>query len=557
MANEVFVNDLEVACKAADGVSSVAINPCMITLCPPPAPVIIPLLNTAHAKNTTKGSKTVFISRKEVILKDKSYIKSSEGDDAAKCKKGIITGAKNGKAYFRSWSMNVKIEGYNVCRHTDKITHNHGSEPGNTGAWVYLDDAALKDNCQKEKDKMDTACGISDDEQENYQKKKKRINDRKIAKGKKPYKKRDKTWKDKHCMGHLIAPGSVEGIDKKLKDIEKGMKEYIEDIKDDIPSSVADKAIDDALSIDSALSCSRLRFPWLIAACKIGTIAYAGYEGAKGILDVIESIEKVKDQAKTVKKLKEELDTYSEGMKSKEEIQKEIDQNKGQKDLANAQDKMAEAEPCLKARKCMLVPYKRQAEEDKDKNKRLKDNKPTGKGKQDFLGKSPFELKNKYGCCPGQTGHHLLPTAWAKSTCPNYKESKAPVVCAEGTSHSNGGSHDRLHTSLDKGLDTYVRGGPKREGVTFKVTIEKETTTKNLNRLGKTYSKVKDALLTKDEAITLAADSHAETFPNSKCSPKCIKAQLEDFYKNCKDNFNGKSLAGGVEVSDNTSGLDD
>ena len=30
-----------------------------------------------------------------------------------------------GKAYFTSWSANVKVEGLNVCRHIDQMTHNH------------------------------------------------------------------------------------------------------------------------------------------------------------------------------------------------------------------------------------------------------------------------------------------------------------------------------------------------------------------------------------------------------------------------------------------------
>ncbi|MDR0702967.1 MAG: DUF4150 domain-containing protein [Azoarcus sp.] len=31
-----------------------------------------------------------------------------------------------GKAYFTNWSPDVKIEGLNVCRHVDPMTHNHG-----------------------------------------------------------------------------------------------------------------------------------------------------------------------------------------------------------------------------------------------------------------------------------------------------------------------------------------------------------------------------------------------------------------------------------------------
>jgi len=144
MANEVFANGLEIACKAADGVSSAAFPDVCFT---PKVPV--PFANTALAKDTTNGSKTVLISGKEVVLKDYSYIKTSSGDTGAKGKKGLATSAKNGKAYFRSWSMNVKVEGYNVCRHTDSMTHNHGSFPGNTGQWKYIDTADEKKHVKK------------------------------------------------------------------------------------------------------------------------------------------------------------------------------------------------------------------------------------------------------------------------------------------------------------------------------------------------------------------------------------------------------------------------
>lgn len=97
------------------------------------------------------------------MLKNKSYFKSSKGNDAAKPtqKKGILTSKVNGKAYFQSWSMNVKIEKKSVCRHLDMMTCNHGSFPGNTPPWMFRDSTAgvpikeceqdvkrIKDNCE-------------------------------------------------------------------------------------------------------------------------------------------------------------------------------------------------------------------------------------------------------------------------------------------------------------------------------------------------------------------------------------------------------------------------
>jgi len=110
---------------------------------PTPPGVPIPYPNTGLASDTTKGSKTVQISNKEVMLKNKSYFKKSTGDEAG-CtpKKGVITSKITGKVYFQAWSMNVKVEGKNVTRHLDITTNNHASMPGNTPPWPYIDSMA-------------------------------------------------------------------------------------------------------------------------------------------------------------------------------------------------------------------------------------------------------------------------------------------------------------------------------------------------------------------------------------------------------------------------------
>jgi len=97
------------------------------------------------AKDASGGSKSVKITKKEVMLKNLSYFKKSIGDEAGcAAKKGVVTSTNRGKVYFTSWSMDVKFEGQNVVRHMDTTTHNHMSVPGNTPVWPYLDEAALK-----------------------------------------------------------------------------------------------------------------------------------------------------------------------------------------------------------------------------------------------------------------------------------------------------------------------------------------------------------------------------------------------------------------------------
>lgn len=146
MANEVYANNMEVSCKSADGKSiacfpDVCFTPPQTPATPPGVP--IPYPNTGMAKDTTNGTRTVKITGKEVMLKDKSYFKTSYGDEAGCApKKGVITSKIKGKVYFTSWSMDVKFEGENVVRNMDMTTHNHGST-SNTGPWPYTDAVAM------------------------------------------------------------------------------------------------------------------------------------------------------------------------------------------------------------------------------------------------------------------------------------------------------------------------------------------------------------------------------------------------------------------------------
>lgn len=111
-----------------------------------PAGVPVPYPNTGFTKDTTSGSQSVKISGQEVMLKDKSYFKTSTGDEAGcatPAKKGVVTGKIKGKVYFNAWSMDIKIEGENAVRHLDITTHNHASFPGNSPTWPFLDSQAF------------------------------------------------------------------------------------------------------------------------------------------------------------------------------------------------------------------------------------------------------------------------------------------------------------------------------------------------------------------------------------------------------------------------------
>jgi hypothetical protein len=171
MSNNVFANGRELSCKAGSGKSIAAFPDVCMT--PPENPatppgVPVPYPNTGDTADTTDGSRTVKITGKEVMLKNKSYFKKSMGDEAgAAAKKGVVSSVNRGKVYFTMWSMDVKIEGENAVRHLDMTTHNHGSA-GNGPPWPFIDDiAAAQKNknhpCHEEVKNERAACkGKSD-----------------------------------------------------------------------------------------------------------------------------------------------------------------------------------------------------------------------------------------------------------------------------------------------------------------------------------------------------------------------------------------------------------
>lgn len=164
MSNDVFANNNEISCKTGQGKSiccfpDVCMTPPENPATPPGVPVPYP--NTGMASDTADGSRTVKISGKEIMLKNKSYFQKSTGNEAGcAAKKGVVTSVNRGKIYFISWSMDVKFEGENVNRHMDQTTHNHASLPSNTAPWPYIDELALnKGACRDERIEERAACG--------------------------------------------------------------------------------------------------------------------------------------------------------------------------------------------------------------------------------------------------------------------------------------------------------------------------------------------------------------------------------------------------------------
>ena len=134
------------------------------------------------------------------------------------------------------------------------------------------------------------------------------------------------------------------------------------------------------------------------------------------------------------------------------------------------------ANPCINARKCMMVPYK-----------------PSS------------------GCCPGQTGDHVIDAASflkpggrkTNSTLPgwkNYNVNDAPCVCAEGPNQTTA-THGQLH--VRRGVAAVHLRNSKNEW-------SRQTATK------------------------ISVTAVTKTFPSSACSPDCLEAQLNNYHDKAK-----------------------
>jgi hypothetical protein len=158
---------------------------------------------------------------------------------------------------------------------------------------------------------------------------------------------------------------------------------------------------------------------------------------------------------------------------------------KKSRQASNMADRTA-ANKCLAARRCKLQPY------DRDKTK----------------------------CCKGQTPHHLVEASaffdsgrGGSTSVPlkgitGYREGDAPCVCVEGI-NQNTGTHGLMHT--------------------FQSTIASKCAS------GKLRLSNGDSIAAKKTTFSAAKMSGVKcmkkVFPESKCSPKCIEAQLDEYHK--------------------------
>ncbi|WP_042589118.1 HNH/endonuclease VII fold toxin-2 domain-containing protein [Ralstonia solanacearum] len=380
------------------------------------------------------------------------------------------------------------------------------SSAANTPTTYYLDSPDVKKHCAKNFEKIEKECG-PEDQSDRKGKGKIRPSIRKLL-GKK-YKDKgygqtlskggtdNHSWMADHCDFLWIPPGpsSHEEFLKKLDSLKGDLAEAVEGQLTKIVDAAKEKLKQEALDLakkKAEQGAVRLGARWAVGSggavvggvgaivtegiatvWNLWDMASTGYQVATSGYDAYKELGQLDDILKDYGKIGDELERLGKQAR-----------NDPQKAVADFMMAAAKLNPCVRARRCSLVPY----------------------GKTDSL--------TGHGCCPGQTGHHLIPDSAVKdSGCTGYNYKEAPTVCAEGTGNSHGGSHQMLHDGLEKRLRGY---------------IEREQSNKI------SYEKYRNhAIMT-----------FYQTFPESKCNKDCLKAQLDAHYK-CSNDLSAASGKGG------------
>lgn len=523
MAHHVYANGHEIASRSSDGQSNAMGDVCFTPPTPPTPGVPIPYPNTVFGKDIRNGSRTVFIAGKEVALSNKSYFHKSIGDTGATkaLKKGIISGNVEGRGFFTAWSMNVKIEGEGVARDMDKVTHNH-SNPANTALFPFLSRSARGSHaCKDEEKRIKKACDETDPNDKNAS----RMPKKKFRSSPNPPTKKmegtpDAHWSKKHCSGILNVPNNTGGVDDALASIDKELEDLhqylgeLDKFGNIIKAEVEQWAIEKGAKLAAKAVAKQAVGSFVPLAGNIVMGLTSVYDGAQFASELASKRTEIIDLIDNVKSL-------DKGIQEASQIQDRLKAIKngnpmeinGQKDspakvLGDMQAVMADTSPCLRARKCSLVPY---------------DTKAHTKG-------TNVESSTGTGCCPGQTGHHLIPGSIIDTKkkdgtprtdglgCENYNHKAAPTVCVE-SANKDAGSHKRAHDAFDKALKNRVD----------------ESANPSLWTKATGGPAVQNGAMDMDETIKAAAESHQEAFPLSRCSKRCIEAQLKDYYnKNCR-----------------------
>ena len=374
----------------------------------------------------------------------------------------------------------------------------------NTTAYAYLDTPTLSKVCEKELAKIKKACGPKDPKKksmsenlmgEKATKKLEKIKEQIAKKGGAPQ------WLMDHCDGLWFKPVSPK-VSSEINELTEGLKNLDAgklgaEVKAHIGEIV--KALDDFIlevAKDAAIKTGAKAGARTLAGSIFGPIGAILVQ----VVNVVDTAITAVEVGGQILDLKDEIKSIRDVLNGLPNQLKQIAQDardNPQKAMADAMSLIWRLDACTRARRCQLVPY-----QDTHHGTVSKDCDGQAEDKEETEISGPASGQ---GCCPGQTGHHVLPGSMFKA-CGDYKNiakgcahQNAPTICVEGVNNSHG-SHGQMHKQLEEQMDEYPSG-----------------------------------TISKDDAIKEAVKSVKKVFPESGCSAKCLKAQLEKYYEkfNC------------------------
>jgi len=118
----ILVNGLGLTHKGTSGISTATL-PDVCKTPSPGGPVPVPYPNFADQGSLSNGTTTVMAKGKMIAIKGSEYSMSS-GDEAGSAG-GVTSSTFKKETAWISYSFDVKMDGQNACRHTDKKFHNH------------------------------------------------------------------------------------------------------------------------------------------------------------------------------------------------------------------------------------------------------------------------------------------------------------------------------------------------------------------------------------------------------------------------------------------------
>jgi hypothetical protein len=122
MPTDILINNLGLTYKSSIGISTATL-PDVCKTPTPGGPVPLPYPNFADQSTLDKGTKTVRAHGNMIAIKGSEY-SISFGDEPGTVG-GVTSNTFKKETSWISYSFDVKMDGENACRHTDKKFHNH------------------------------------------------------------------------------------------------------------------------------------------------------------------------------------------------------------------------------------------------------------------------------------------------------------------------------------------------------------------------------------------------------------------------------------------------